>query len=60
MRVNYQTKSLHYFHTYDVRYHYDLLDYSNDVKLPDVKSINWTLSGHLTLMTKPSSKTLLS
>ena len=39
-RSDYQTRSLHYFHTYAVRDRVDMSEFSNDVHIPDVSSIN--------------------
>ena len=39
MRVDHQTKSLHYFQVYALRDRVDLSDFSNEVKMPDIDSI---------------------
>ena len=40
MRSDCQTRSLHYFHTYAVRDRVDMSQFSNDVHIPDVSSID--------------------
>ena len=39
MRVDHQTRSLHYFHVYAVRDRVDLTNFSSDIHLPDIGSI---------------------
>ena len=40
MRIDNQTKSLHYFHVYDVRDRIDLTDYDDEEPTPDISSIS--------------------
>ena len=40
MRIDNQTKSLHYFHIYDVRDRIDLTDYDDEEPSPDITSIS--------------------
>ena len=40
MRIDNQTKSLHYFHLYDVRDRIDLTEYGDEEPTPDISSVS--------------------